>query len=60
MNLQWSIANDSDIVLLFNIAMHDPTIWCDRHEVRLTYNDINMDIGYLYIAAVRSLRGSVD
>ena len=27
MNLLWSIANDSNIVLLITIAMHDPTIY---------------------------------
>ena len=42
---QWQ--KDSDIVLLFYIVMHDPTIWFERNVVRLTYIDINMGIVYI-------------
>ena len=28
-------------------CMIQQSIWFDRHEVRLTYIDVNMDIGYL-------------
>ena len=33
--------------------------WFDRHEVRLTHTDINMDIVYLQMTTVRSLDSSV-
>ena len=45
MNVQWSIAKLSDIVSLLYIKIHE--VWFDRHVVRLTYIDINMDIVYL-------------
>ena len=43
MNLQWSIAKNLDLELLFYIAMHDPAIYLFfyRHVLR---RDINMYI----------------
>ena len=37
-------------VLLFYIALHDPSIYLiNRYMVRLMYIDINIDIVYLYM-----------
>ena len=53
----------SDLVLLFDSAMHDPTIYISIvfacHALRVTCIDINMYIIYLRMAIVRSPNSSV-
>ena len=46
-----TIVNSKNIQILYYFlslqCMIQQSIWFDRQEARLTYTDINMDIGYL-------------